>query len=149
MPAPCDRAMGRPALPSHPFVGDVRASNYTSFRLRPGRNIEKDNKVMPSWAACFTNCRHRRHTRPSAVEDAKVCYSSVTLNTVECASKSHAEHTRIMTKKRRTHCDPHSFRLPVASNVTIWTGANCYSYHSTATYTNATSRGHFWWSLCN
>lgn len=34
-------------------------------------------------------------------------------------SHMHAELTRIMTEKRRTHCNPHSFRLPVGSNVTF------------------------------
>jgi hypothetical protein len=33
--------------------------------------------------------------------------------------QSHAERTRIMTKKRRIHCNSHRFRLPVGSNVTF------------------------------
>jgi hypothetical protein len=52
VPAPCDRAMGRPACSSQPIVGDVRRK-LTFFSLRHNAISTDYTSFMPSWPATF------------------------------------------------------------------------------------------------
>ena len=122
--APCDSA----ALTSHPNVGDVWLELH-HLSLETQRNIEENRKAMPSWPTYFTNCRrHRRHTRPSAVEDAKVCYSSVTLSSVgsqTSARRTHPNHDEL----RRNYCWLQQELTASGQQRDLWTGAYCYGHH--------------------
>jgi hypothetical protein len=70
VPAPCDRAMGRPACSSQPIVGDVRRK-LPFFSLRHNAISTNYTRFYAVMASNLFDNRHKRHNRLPVVEDAK------------------------------------------------------------------------------